>query len=60
MQLNLDQQEAGVLRLVLEAYLPQLREEVYKTEAYELREGLKQREEVVKRLLSSLQSASPA
>lgn len=59
MELSLDQDEEAVLQQVLEQYLPQLREEVYKTETFELREALKRREEVIKRLISRLQTAVP-
>jgi|AAFX01.1.fsa_nt_gi hypothetical protein len=60
MQLDLDQQEAMVLKQVLDNYLPELREQVYKTETFELREALKRREEVIKRLASNLEALAPS
>jgi len=54
MEISLTEEEARVLRAVLEMYLPQLREEVYKTERYELRETLKGGEAVIKALIEKL------
>ncbi|HEY7270912.1 MAG TPA: hypothetical protein VH951_13890 [Dehalococcoidia bacterium] len=51
MELHLDEDELAVLRAVLGRYLPELREEVYKTENYDLRQALKKDEEVVKALI---------
>jgi hypothetical protein len=50
--LKLTQDEAGVLARVLKNYLPDLREEVYKTENFEWRESLKAEEEVLKSLIA--------
>jgi hypothetical protein len=58
MDLTLDEREVGVLARVLENYLPQLREEVYKTENFEMREALKRDEEVIKSLMSRLGTGS--
>jgi hypothetical protein len=54
MELVLSEQEARVLSELLENALPDLREEVYKTESYDLREQLKQREAIVRSLLERL------
>ena len=54
MQLDLNQEERKVLSEILNETLPNLREEVYKTENYDYREQLEQRESVVRELLSRL------
>ncbi|HVB34842.1 MAG TPA: hypothetical protein VNJ52_10795 [Patescibacteria group bacterium] len=54
MQLTVTHEEAEVLVDVLNAYLPELREEVYKTESFDLREHWKRRETVLKALLTRL------
>ena len=57
MQLN--QIEIEVIRVVLEEYLPQLRDQISNTEQYELRQALKQREEVIKQMLQRIGGANP-
>jgi hypothetical protein len=62
-ELKLSQGEASLLTRVLTNYLPDLREEVYKTENYEWRESLKADEVVLKSLIARLEQlvqASPA
>jgi len=54
MQLVLDEEERKTLEEVLSEALPNLREEVYKTENYDYREQLKRRETVLKALLERL------
>ena len=54
MQLALSEEEREVLAEILQDVLPNLREEVYRTENYDYREQLKQRETVVKDLLTRL------
>lgn len=54
MELTLSEQEAQVLRDLLHSVLLDVREEVYKTESYDLREQLKQREAVIRALLDRL------
>ena len=54
MQLALSEEEREVLAEILQDVLPNLREEVYRTENYDYREQLKQRETVVRDLLSRL------
>jgi hypothetical protein len=54
MELKLDERQAAVLRGVLDHYLPNLRMEIAGTENYELRQALKQDEEVIKNLLAKL------
>jgi hypothetical protein len=54
MQLTVTHEEAQVLVDVLHSYLPQLREEGYKTETFDLREMWKRRETVLTALLTRL------
>ncbi len=56
MQIALDDEEKLTLVEVLNEVLPDLREEVYKTENYDYRQQLKRRETVVKELLTRLGS----
>ncbi len=56
MQIALTEEEKSTLVDVLNEALPDLREEVYKTENYDYREELKRREQVVKSLLARLGS----
>lgn len=58
MQIALDEEEKLTLVEVLSELLPDLREEVYKTENYDYRQQLKRRETVVKELLTRLGSNS--
>jgi hypothetical protein len=44
MQLNLDESEVAALLDVLSSYIPELREEIGKTEDYDMREDLKAQE----------------
>jgi hypothetical protein len=54
MQVTVTHEEARVLSDLLNAYLPELREEVYRTETQQLREQLKRREIVLNALLVRL------
>lgn len=54
MQLTVTHEEAQVLIDVLNVYLPELREEGYKTESFDLHEQRKRRETVLKALLVRL------
>lgn len=54
MQLTVTEEEARVLTDLLNGLLPDLREEVYKTESYDLREQLKSHEIVAKAVLVRL------
>jgi hypothetical protein len=54
MELELTDEEMQLLRQLLKNRLPDLREEVYKTERYEWRQELKQDEEVLKGLIAKL------
>lgn len=56
MQLTLTNDEAKTLAELLDALLPDLREEVYKTENFDFREDLKRREALAKSLLDRLKS----
>jgi hypothetical protein len=54
MQLALTPEEADILTDTLNGFLAELREEIYKTESYDLREQLKRREIVLKAVLVRL------
>lgn len=54
MQVTVTHEEAQVLSDLLHAYLPELREEMYKTESFDLREQLKRRDTVLTALLTRL------
>ncbi len=54
MQLTITQEEAQVLSDLLNAYLPELREEAYKSENFALREQLQRRENALHALLTRL------
>lgn len=58
-QINLTEAEAVDLREVLESYLSELRMEIANTDSMDFREGLKRREQLLKRLLGALQVPSP-
>ncbi len=55
-QLNLTDKEAVTLRHALETYLSDLRMEIADTDAQDFREGLKEEESTIKRLLEQLGS----
>ncbi|HEX5139883.1 MAG TPA: hypothetical protein VFX19_02985 [Dehalococcoidia bacterium] len=54
MQLELDDGELELVDRILKQYLPQLREEVYKTESYDLRESMKRDEAVLKQVIEKV------
>jgi hypothetical protein len=54
MQVTVTHEEAHVLSDLLNAYLPELHDEAYRTESFELREQLLHRETVLKALLTRL------
>jgi hypothetical protein len=53
-QLELTNEEAGVLREALEFYISDLRMEVADTDRQDFRDGLKQEETVIKKILGLL------
>ena len=55
MKLDLTDEELQLLRQMLKNRLPDLREEVYKTERYDWRQELKQDEVVLKGLIAKLE-----
>jgi hypothetical protein len=59
MDLSLTEEEARLLQHILSRYLPELRDEVYKTENYQWRQDLKHDEEVLKALIAKLEKAVP-
>ena len=54
MQLNLDANEVAALLNVLNSYILQLREEIGKTEKYEMREELKADEQTLRGIVTKL------
>jgi hypothetical protein len=54
MQANLDEGEVSALLTALNYYLPQLREEIGRTENYDMREQLKSQEQVMTALIAKL------
>jgi len=54
MQLNLDENEVSAILEALSTYIPNLREEIGKTESYDYREGLKAQEAVLTGLVAKL------
>jgi hypothetical protein len=54
MQLELSDNEVGILRHALEVYVSDLREEIVKTERHEWKEGLHEEENVLQRLIAQL------
>jgi hypothetical protein len=54
MQINLDENEVSALLEALNTYIPNLREEIGKTESYDYREGLKAQEAVLTSLVAKL------
>jgi hypothetical protein len=58
MQVALSEEERQTLLEMLNDALPNLREEVYKTESFNYREQLKRREELLKSLLTRLSAAA--
>jgi hypothetical protein len=58
MQIALNDEERRVLLEVLNETLPDLREEVYKTESFDYRAQLKRREALLKSLLEHLSAAA--
>lgn len=57
MQIDVEPNEAVLLRSVLERYLGNLRSEIYKTENATMRDGLKEDEATLKSLIQRIQPA---
>jgi hypothetical protein len=53
-QISLSEEEAAVLKDVLESYLGELRMEVSNTEQFDFREALKRKEAVIKGLIGRI------
>ncbi len=60
MQLEVDDKAAGALRDMLGDYLPGLREEIGKTENFDLRKELHERHEALAAILTQLGGAATA
>jgi hypothetical protein len=59
-QITLTQEEAAVLRGVLNSYLSDLRMEIANTDSMQFRENLKREEVFLKKLLQQLDAELPA
>ena len=59
MQVNLEANEVAALLTVLNSYIPQLREEIGKTENYEMRQGLKAQAEMLSDIMTKLGGSVP-
>lgn len=59
MQISLSDDEAAVLVKVAKQYYSDLREEIYRTEAFEVKNELKREESILKAILDRLTSAQP-
>jgi len=57
MQIVLSDEEANLLTAVASQYLSDLREEIYKTETFEVKDQLKREEALLKAILGRLGSA---
>ena len=57
MQISLSDEEANLLTAVASQYLSDLREEIYKTETFEVKDQLKREEAILKGILGRLGSA---
>jgi hypothetical protein len=57
MQISLSDEEANLLTAVTSQYLSDLREEIYKTETYEVKDQLKREEALLKGILGRLGSS---
>jgi chromosome condensin MukBEF complex kleisin-like MukF subunit len=60
MELSLQPNEVELLKRILENYLPQLREEIYKTENMDWRTSMHKDEALLKGLIARLEQMSPA
>ena len=54
MNLELTEEQKGIVQHALEVYLSDLREEIVKTEKHEWKEGLHNEEEVLKQIIVDL------
>jgi len=57
MEISLSGEEADLVARVLRQYYSDLREEIYKTETFELKDQLKREEAVLKEILNKLTKA---
>jgi hypothetical protein len=57
MNIELNEQESDLLTRVIEGYYSSLREEIYKTETYQLKRELKEEEAMIKSLLEKLRAS---
>jgi hypothetical protein len=59
MQINLEASEVAAVLNVLNSYIPQLREEIGKTDNYEMRQGLKAQAEMLSDIVTKLGGTVP-
>jgi hypothetical protein len=60
MQISLSDDEAALLATVVSQYYSDLREEIYKTDTFEVKDQLKRDEVVLKGILNKLASVKPS
>jgi hypothetical protein len=59
MPLTVNDEELQLLRRILPGYLSELREEVGKTEAFKMRQALKDEEALLKQLIERIEGQQP-
>ena len=60
MDISLNEEECALVLRLLKQHLPELRDEVYKTENFEWRQAMKAEEEDMKALIARLEGATVA
>lgn len=60
MQISLSDDEAALLATVVSQYYSDLREEIYKTDTFDVKNQLKRDEIILKGILNKLTSAKPS
>jgi len=60
MAINLSDDEAVLLGRIARQYYSDLREEIYKTETFDVKDQLKREEAILKGLIDKLSSAKPS
>ena len=58
LELDLNEEEQSILKMVLESYLSDLRMEIADTDSYDFRQGLKERKAVLIKVIEALAPAS--
>ena len=60
MEISLSDEEGALIARVLRQYYSDLREEIYKTETFDVKDQLKREEAILKGLIDKLSSAKPS